>query len=76
MKIKTIKASILGLILIGVSIYVILTSNDYNTTFISGLIFSGCALLFIPDKFIGKIEKAFLGKEIKLPFQNEHEEKQ
>jgi hypothetical protein len=49
---------------------VILTSNDYNSTFIGSLLTSGALLLFVPDRFINALEKKVLGKEIKLPFQN------
>jgi hypothetical protein len=63
---KQLKSSILGLVLITVGLYIVITSTDYNLYMISGLLVSGVLLLFVPDKFINSLEKVVFGREIKL----------
>jgi len=70
---KAIKTTILGTVLIGTGIYIAITSTDYNVYFVGGLICSGILLWFAPDKLVNAIEKAILGKEIKLKKNDEHQ---
>jgi hypothetical protein len=71
MKLKTFKAGLLGLVLIGTSIYVMIAKDNYDTGFMTMVLATGILLLFVPDKFINAIEKKILGREIKLPFLND-----
>ncbi len=72
-RIKTIKASILGIVLIGVALYLIITSNDYNVSVVTGLLISGVMLFFVPDKFINLLEKAVIGRVINVGKKDENE---
>jgi len=58
--------SILGLVLIGVALYLIIYTADYNLYLVSGMLSAGILLFFVPDKFINGLEKIVFGKEIDL----------
>jgi hypothetical protein len=63
---KQLKSSLLGIVLITVGLYIVVTQIEYNLYMIAGFLVSGVLLLFVPDRFINSLEKVVFGREIKL----------
>jgi len=60
--IKAFKSTILGLIFIGLGIYIIMTSTGYNLYLVGSLIAGGTLLFFTGDRFINNLEKLIFNR--------------
>lgn len=64
MNFKAFKSTILGLVLIGVMIYLLITGITTDYWLIGGLGTAGVLLLFTPDTLINFLEMKILGREL------------
>ena len=55
--IKAFKSTILGFVFIGLGIYLITMTTDYNLYLVGSLLTGGTLLFFTGDRFINNLEK-------------------
>lgn len=67
MNFKAFKSTTLGLVLIAVMIYLLVTGVTTDYWLIGGLGTAGVLMLFAPDTLINFLEKKILGKELFKP---------
>jgi NhaP-type Na+/H+ or K+/H+ antiporter len=55
--VKSIKSTIIGIVLIGFAIYMLLHQQEFNLYFAGGLIIAGILLVLSPDTLIDIVKK-------------------